>query len=74
MKEPAVIRIVLLAIDGYAPVQVRIDNVNRYDRIRARLINYQEHHANEPDQSIPIISLDQMEKDFAVHLAGRMGR
>ena len=60
------IRIVRLIVADYRPLQIRVDNADRYTRLKSQLKNFYEMETEEADPDLPVISLDQMEQTLAL--------
>lgn len=59
-------RIVRLIVADYRPLQIRVDNADRYTRLKSQLKNFYEMETEEADPDLPVISLDQMEQTLAL--------
>ena len=59
-------RIMLLVFDHRPPVQVKVDDGPRYDRLRAQLNNYSEIENVQPDPAFPVSTLEEVEKILAI--------
>jgi hypothetical protein len=58
----------MLWLAGREPIQIRVDNDDRYNRIRAEITNFQEQELAEVDPAVPVISVGDAERVLNIDL------